>query len=188
MTYAGFWRRALSLVVDTAVLAPFLAFHLTVGYSSRIALAISAILIGVVSAAFPVFFLSRWGQTPGKMLARIKVTHVDGSPIGTGQAWRRSMVDIGLSAACMVGTLYALATWRSGEWSSLDRSALLKALEDGNPLSRPYEVGSQIWYWGELAVLLTNQKRRALHDFIAGTVVIRLPMPHPASDARQLGR
>jgi len=28
------------------------------------------------------------------------------------------------------------------------------------------------WVWGELIVLLTNRKRRALHDFIAGTVVV----------------
>lgn len=27
--------------------------------------------------------------------------------------------------------------------------------------------------WSELLVLLFNEKRRALHDFIAGTVVVR---------------
>jgi uncharacterized RDD family membrane protein YckC len=27
--------------------------------------------------------------------------------------------------------------------------------------------------WGEFLVLLTNRERRALHDFIAGTVVVR---------------
>ena len=31
----------------------------------------------------------------------------------------------------------------------------------------------QIWIWSELIVMLTNRRRRALHDFIAGTVVIR---------------
>jgi uncharacterized RDD family membrane protein YckC len=31
----------------------------------------------------------------------------------------------------------------------------------------------QVWIWIELIVMLTNRRRRALHDFIAGTVVIR---------------
>jgi uncharacterized RDD family membrane protein YckC len=31
----------------------------------------------------------------------------------------------------------------------------------------------QIWIWSEFAVLLTNKRKRALHDFIAGTVVIK---------------
>jgi uncharacterized RDD family membrane protein YckC len=30
----------------------------------------------------------------------------------------------------------------------------------------------QLWVWGEFVVMLTNKKRRALHDFMAGTVVI----------------
>jgi uncharacterized RDD family membrane protein YckC len=30
-----------------------------------------------------------------------------------------------------------------------------------------------VWIFSEFVVLLTNKKRRALHDFMAGTVVIR---------------
>src|SRR5262245_19718403 len=174
MIYAGFWRRTLSLLADCVVLAPVYALHLTLGYSSRIALAISTILTTAICIGFPVFFLSRWGQTPGKMLARIKVTRLDGSPIDVAQAWRRSIVDIGLSVAWVIWMLHALATWQSGEWSSFTRDELLAALRAGNPLYVVQEVGSQVWYWGELLVLLTNQKRRSLHDFIAGTVVIRV--------------
>jgi hypothetical protein len=38
---------------------------------------------------------------------------------------------------------------------------------------KPLQIIQNVWVWGELIVLLTNRKRRALHDFIAGTVVIR---------------
>lgn len=37
---------------------------------------------------------------------------------------------------------------------------------------RPLQWVQNAWVWGELIVLLTNRKRRALHDFIAGTVVV----------------
>jgi len=30
-----------------------------------------------------------------------------------------------------------------------------------------------LWFLAEVLTMLTNEKRRALHDFIAGTVVIR---------------
>ena len=33
-------------------------------------------------------------------------------------------------------------------------------------------LACQLWYWSEFIVLLFNKRKRALHDFIAGTVVI----------------
>jgi len=33
----------------------------------------------------------------------------------------------------------------------------------------------QVWIWGEFLTMLFNKKRRAVHDFMAGTVVVRTP-------------
>ncbi len=30
----------------------------------------------------------------------------------------------------------------------------------------------KIWFWSEVIFVLTNAKKRAIHDFIAGTVVV----------------
>jgi hypothetical protein len=40
-----------------------------------------------------------------------------------------------------------------------------------------------LWSWSELAVMLTNPERRALHDFIAGTIVIKQEYVPPAEGA-----
>jgi uncharacterized RDD family membrane protein YckC len=32
-----------------------------------------------------------------------------------------------------------------------------------------------LWFWAEIITMLTNRKRRSVHDFIAGSVVIRIP-------------
>jgi len=32
---------------------------------------------------------------------------------------------------------------------------------------------SQVWWWSEFIVLLFNKRKRAIHDFMAGTVVIK---------------
>jgi uncharacterized RDD family membrane protein YckC len=42
------------------------------------------------------------------------------------------------------------------------------------PISRLGSLGpqqGQIWVWSEVVVMLFNKRRRALHDFIAGTIV-----------------
>jgi len=36
-----------------------------------------------------------------------------------------------------------------------------------------YKWLTNIWTYSELIVLLTNKKKRAIHDFIAGTVIVR---------------
>jgi hypothetical protein len=33
-------------------------------------------------------------------------------------------------------------------------------------------IGQQVWLWSEVVILLLNRRKRALHDFIAGTVVV----------------
>ena len=42
---------------------------------------------------------------------------------------------------------------------------------------------ASIWIWSEFIIMLTNKKRRALHDFMAGTVVIRSRMPNIGVDS-----
>jgi uncharacterized RDD family membrane protein YckC len=52
------------------------------------------------------------------------------------------------------------------------------------PWYKPAQWGQNVWVWSELIVLLTNRKRRALHDFIAGTVVVHASQdtaPEPAA-------
>jgi uncharacterized RDD family membrane protein YckC len=33
----------------------------------------------------------------------------------------------------------------------------------------------QVWVWSEFIAILCNKKKKALHDYMAGTVVVRLP-------------
>jgi uncharacterized RDD family membrane protein YckC len=48
--------------------------------------------------------------------------------------------------------------------------------------TRWVDIVEQVWTWSEVIVLLTNRKRRALHDFLAGTIVIVVrPEEKPAA-------
>jgi hypothetical protein len=55
--------------------------------------------------------------------------------------------------------------------SSMERAKRIVDLAP--PWYTPLQTVQNVWVWGELIVLLTNRKRQALHDFIAGTVVVR---------------
>jgi uncharacterized RDD family membrane protein YckC len=85
----------------------------------------------------------------------------------------RNVVDLVLLVAYAGSTVLVIATWPEPEWSSLSRTDQQRLLIERNPVHGLYQVAQQLWGWSELIVLLLNEKRRALHDFIAGTVVIR---------------
>lgn len=110
MRYAGFWPRALAQVIDFAVLLCLtVPGQFVFGLSTTAALA-AYLFASVVGVGYPVYFHARWGQTLGKVLAKIKVTRIDGRRIGLGRALLRSSVDIGLTAVGVVGTSYMLVT------------------------------------------------------------------------------
>ena len=72
-----------------------------------------------------------------------------------------------------IGLIYAYLAITDSEylsWGFLERPKRLEALTPA--WYRPAYIVLQIWIWGEFVVMMTNRKRRALHDFIAGTVVI----------------
>ena len=39
-----------------------------------------------------------------------------------------------------------------------------------------------LWVWSEPLVMLLNKQRRAIHDFLAGTVVLHIEPPGPPSN------
>lgn len=182
MIYAGFWRRALALIVDFAIWILVLIAYFAVQGVSLSAAMLALLFVSILGVAYPVYFLSRWGQTIGKMVAGIKVMRLDGSPIAPRHAWLRSSVDIGLTLINLIAITHVLATWTGPEWSSMSWLERGGELTKRNPIHSAYDWASQAWVWSELLVILFNKKRRALHDFIAGTVVVKVDR-HPGEQA-----
>jgi uncharacterized RDD family membrane protein YckC len=58
-------------------------------------------------------------------------------------------------------------------FDNLDRS--LRVAYMGSILSETRIIShlGNIWIWSEIIVILTNKRRRAIHDFIAGTVIVK---------------
>jgi uncharacterized RDD family membrane protein YckC len=112
---------------------------------------------------YSVLLHSRYGQTVGKMLMKIKVLDVSEERIPTfRQAFLRDIGYIVLNTLSLVYLVYLVLAGEhvaGAEISSLPGRILLWA--------------SFGWFLVEIVTMATNEKRRALHDYIAGTVVIR---------------
>lgn len=84
LEYAGFWLRLGATIVDLTTLG-FIAWITTYFFSASIIW----IVLGVIISTM--YFLGFWtwrGQTPGKIVAGIKIIRTDSSPV----TWRHSIL------------------------------------------------------------------------------------------------
>jgi uncharacterized RDD family membrane protein YckC len=123
--YAGFWIRVGAKLIDGLILYAVnfvigIAFGLVMPalvdpaattpgemlpfFAMTCGLMLVQLAIGV---AFTVFFLTRFGGTPGKLALRLRVIRSDGSGIGTGRAFGRHFAD--MLSGLTIGIGYVIA-------------------------------------------------------------------------------
>jgi len=109
------------------------------------------------------------------MATRVKVVKVDGSSISWKNAVLRSSVDILVATLDTISRIIALSKISNENYLAYDWTERMDRLSELQPdmLNWVLPLGF-LWTFSEIVVLLTNKKKRALHDFIAGTVVIDL--------------
>lgn len=116
------------------------------------------VVIGSLQLAYFVLFHGAYGQTPGKMLAGIRVISIDGSPITTRTAALRALYYIGPKFVNQfVGILMITP-------NDLRTSQLITGV--GAALVGGYALANV------LSALLDRHRQRALHDRWAGTRVV----------------
>lgn len=124
--------------------------------------------------AYQIYFHAQWGATIGKMATGVKITRLDGSPIGYREALKRFSVDAILALGIIAAQLVALSRMTDAAFESLAWRERTQHLASLMPVwYEPLFYVQETWIWSEFIVLLSNKRRRALHDFIAGTVVIK---------------
>ena len=156
--YAGFWRRVAAFALDGILLgivgqglgAAFGEHFATLGQAGR--------WVGfVIAAVYVIPAHHLWGQTLGKRIMALRVQRLDGGPVSLSAAGLRYLA---LAVPWFLnGVRFTASHW---PW------ALLIAV--GVVLGSVLFVG----ILGNLYLLLFNQpSRRLIHDWVAGTVVVR---------------
>lgn len=172
--YAGFWVRAMSFALDFLPFClAFLLMRPAILLSPSAAIAVY-LLIGIAPAVYRVYYHAQFGQTLGKMAARIMISRVDHQPLRLRDALLRDSVAISLQLVWLAGMVWLLANWSEPDWATLSANDVGRLIELRLPFRGWILTAQAAWFSSEIVVLLSNKERRALHDFMAGTVVTRV--------------
>ena len=171
--FKTFWRRFWAGAVDGIVLMPLIYLNMYIwnhakGVPTGILL-LWHVLQSLSYYAYSICLHARFGQTLGKMVFHVKVVNLIEGPITVSQAIRRDIVPLVLAVVMVAG----------------DSIPILRGENLLKPTHIHIGLGMVImlltgagWGWAEVLTMLTNRRRRAIHDFIAGTLVIRIPHRH----------
>ena len=162
--YRTFWPRFGAALLDAAALAPvvWLDQLLWNNTTSGFVLSFWVLLQQAVYLSYYIGFLYIYGQTPGKMAMGVIVLDYKDRKLSFTQAILRNIVQVlvaPISLTIVLGNLF-------------DGKIINRGLGD---LEHIMWLGFAVIIWGalEMITMLFNRKRRAIHDFIAGTVVVR---------------
>jgi uncharacterized RDD family membrane protein YckC len=174
LRYAGFWFRLGAILVDVVITMPVALLTLWGESRYRLFSLYCLLPTNLFRLFYNVYLVRRLGGTPGKLLVGIRIRKLDGQPVGYREAILRYfpefVLDLSLSIA-MVIPLFQITDAKYLSLSFRERTSYI--IQHTPAWNAPVQIINKVWFWGELVVLLTNRKKRALHDFIAGTVVVR---------------
>lgn len=175
MQFAGFWRRFGAFWIDFVALTPLMAVGLWLQSHTRLAQLYLYVPWFLVGLWFSVHLVKKYGGTPGKLLLNIRIRKTDGSNVGYREAFIRYSITCVLAGISAAGLVMATFQLSDAQYLSLSVGARGSRLIELAPAwYGVVEVAGQVWLWSEFVVMLTNKQRRALHDFLAGTVVVRV--------------
>ena len=169
--YKTFWPRVWANFVDMTILYPILYIILFVFLIKGLDLTF-LIFLWISYHLFPFTYSIaghyKFGFTFGKYASQVKVVdNKSEKPISLKQALIRDAVPIFI-------TLLTLWIW----WQGYPSSGFDFQTYTGIKVHGGWQefIGYLVLLWSiaEIITMLSNKKRRAIHDFLAGTVVVRV--------------
>ncbi len=157
-------RRILAAILDSFLISvPFIAITSNAStFGNYTLIAWMVALQPLVQISYSVLCHYFYGQTLAKSVLNIKVIDVsEDSKITLQQALLRDSVWIGMALLTIINNLFP-------EIGFIYENPII-----GFIATLAQSFGS-IWIILELVTMFTNKKRRSLHDYIAGTVVVKV--------------
>ncbi len=157
--YTSFWDRLFAGIVDGIVFIPLgiIQLYFLDVDSPQTAFFIVALVNAALFYGYSIIMHHKFGQTLGKMALSIKVIDEDEETmnITLKQAFLRDCIPLAFDLIIFTTALVSLVRTDHFDDSYFD-------------------LPETIWFLVELITMMTNSKRRAAHDFLAKTVVVKL--------------
>lgn len=163
--YSTFWPRCWAAFID-GVLFAFVIYIECLVFGVEYARENSLIqaLNGVQLSVYFIIMHGVYGQTLGKMLVGVEVlNYKDEGRIHIPQAFKRESVNLALNSFWAI--LVVAITIEMSMHNAISQPLVFSSILLG--------IFSFLWTLSEFVTMLFNKKRRALHDLIGGTVVVR---------------
>jgi uncharacterized RDD family membrane protein YckC len=178
MVYAGFWRRFAAMWIDAVLTIPVTFLSIYFLGLLKLPYVIGGLLGLFFFVWYSVYLVHRYGGTPGKLLMGVRITMLSGEKISERATWLRSSIWLCTSILSVLALTLASQKISLSEYLAFDFFERAKKLEELTPNWYGFlKYFDQLWFWSEFLTMHFNKKRRALHDFMAGTVVIRIKKP-----------
>ena len=175
---SGLGRRTMAVLVDLFMLKladiPLSRTLREVTPSPLVALIFEFCILVIYST----IFVSRRGQTPGKIMAALRVISADGGVVTQGQAFVRAMVKWTPLFAVVIAMSVIRPFPVDPSRMALDPNTIVP---QQGPVQEEVRLADIVLYGGLVlwfilvAITRKDADRRGLHDRIAGTLVMRVP-------------
>lgn len=138
LNYAGFGPRLAAKVLDGIILwVVNIGLSVVIGMATggggsepNIPMLIMSIVVSLVlNIGYGVFFIGKFGATPGKMACKLKVVRADGTPLGYGRAFGRMFAEILSGMICYIG--YIMAHYDEEKRALHDRICDTRVIKQG---------------------------------------------------------
>lgn len=171
--YAGFGPRLASILLDAIILMPIIWVILYLNSSSKEMFFYTIIPNMILNLWYNIYLPKKYGGTPGKLIMGMKILKLDGKDIGWKESFLRHSIVLALTIFNIIVMTDAILKANQETYVNLSWIQQSQYLTSLSPvLFTVYLWLSNIWTWSELIVLLTNPRKRALHDYVAGTVIV----------------
>jgi len=121
-----------------------------------------------------VYLVKRYGGTPGKLIMGIKIVQKNGDDVDWHASFMRYLVTFCLSLSGIFIMMWTLGLIDDATYVSMGFMKRTQLLSEINPLmSKIQTFTSLAWTLAGIIAILSNKRKRAVHDYIAGTVVVK---------------
>ena len=171
--YAGFWVRFGSLLLDAIIMIPLIIFTLYLNGLGKNIYFITFIPNLLFGLWYGIYLPKKYGGTPGKLILGLKIIRLDGQAIDWKEAILRYSISMIISLFSVVMMTACILQADDFVYTNLGWMKQTEYLMSLSPtFFKVHTWISNIWIYSELIVILTNKRKRAIHDFIAGTVIV----------------
>ena len=171
-SYATVGQRVLAGLIDSLLFSPLIAIHYLISDWSRAGF-FAGCCLSALYYPYLLLMVGWRGQTVGKMTMGIRILRTDGTAPDMANSFRRSSIDLVYYLLYLAGEGFSLHGLTTHAFAGLSYPKILAAVSANNPLHRVELAFLLIWVAGEYVSMLFNRRRRAIHDLLGGTVVVK---------------